>query len=392
MTSKIRFNIEYSYKDSSLNGEDGVYRIANNKQNMVGFNTDHHAIKAFLEEYKDSPATLRVYDKECGRLLMWSILNRKKPLSSMNRDDFNAYIEFLRSPDTDWCGPKSNKDNEAWRPFVGPLSESAVKTAIAAINSLMSWLVNAGYVSGNPMGLIRNKKNKNRGNSPAKKVERFLDEDMWSALLLTVENLPVESASEVHQKERMRFMLTFFSLLGARVSELSNAQMKDFKNNVAGWFWEVTGKGEKEANVAMPKDMVDALMRWRKFLGLSPLPKAGEITAVMPSVNKSYRPMLSKSGLTPRRVNQILKDFFNLAAENLIKNEQEDKAEKIKLASAHWLRHTSITQKVNAGIDRHLVQVEARHSDARTTDMYTHDEEKLRAEESQKHRIGWIEK
>ena len=49
---------------------------------------------------------------------------------------------------------------EKWRPFVGPLSESAVLTAMAAINSLMRYLVDAGYLLGNPLGLIRQRRRK----------------------------------------------------------------------------------------------------------------------------------------------------------------------------------------------------------------------------------------
>lgn len=385
----MKFDITHSFSDSNLNGTNGIFRVADRAQNQSGTDTDYEAIQAFLHEYSNSPQTLRSYTKEAERLLIWSVLYIHKPISSMTRADFADYIEFMKNPDPEWCGPKANKSTDAWRPFTGAMSESAIKSAIAAINSLFNWLVNAGYVTGNPLGLIRQKGRDTSTPTIYKKVERVLDEDMWSALLHAVEHLPAKTDAEIYHQERMRFMLTIFASLGARISEVANIKMCDFKNNVAGWFWEVTGKGDKDATVAMPKDMVDALIRWRKYLGLSPLPTKNEDIPAIPFVNKFNKPIFTKPGIKPRRINQILKEFFNIAAIELSLGGQEDKAEKIKLASAHWLRHTAITQKMSAGIDRRLVQLDARHSDSRTTDMYSHEADKLRATEAQKHKLGW---
>jgi site-specific recombinase XerD len=386
----MNFDISYSFTDHNLNGVNGHFR-ADKTLKQINADTDFEAVNEFLREYENSPDTLRGYTKECTRLLIWSVIHLGKPLSSMTRNDFDTYIKFLENPLPEWCGKKTSKDSEDWRPFTGPMSNSAKRTSIASINSLLNWLVNAGYLSGNPLGLIR-ARNKNKSlPTQYKKVERFLDPDMWSALLNTVESMPLNNDADRYNQERMRFMLSTFTLLGGRISEVSKTKFSDFKSTVGGWFWEVTGKGEKDATVAMPKDMVDAMMRWRKFLGLSPLPKTNENIPALPYVNKNYQPDFTKQGIKPRRINQILKEFFERAAIELSLGGQEDKAEKIMMASAHWLRHTSITQKVDAGIDRYLVQIEARHADAKTTNMYTHDEEKVRSQEAQKHKLGWSE-
>lgn len=385
----MKFDISHSFKDKHLNGSRGIFRATDKVQNQSGADTDYGAIQAFLSEYSNSPQTLRGYTKETERLLIWSVLYIRKPLSSMTRNDFVDYIEFMKDPAPEWCGKKTNKSSDEWRPFTGKMSESARKTAIASINSLFNWLVNAGYVTGNPLGLIRQKGKDKDKNNVYKKVERVLDDDMWSALLHAVEHLPTKNDADKYYQERMRFMLTAFGSLGGRISEVANIKMGHFRSNVAGWFWDVNGKGDKDATVAMPKDMVDALMRWRIFLGLPPLPTNGEQNPAIPFVNKTYKPIFDKPGIKPRRINQILKDFFVIAAIELKNGGQADKAEKILLASAHWLRHTAITQKMSAGIDRRLVQLDARHSDSRTTDKYSHEPEKLRAKEAQKHKLGW---
>ena len=79
----------------------------------------------------------RVYD-ECG-----------KPLSSLNRQDFEGYLNFLADPQPAqlWCGPKADRRTEKWRPFVGPLSESAVLTAIAAAVTATGRAVTIGAIS-----------------------------------------------------------------------------------------------------------------------------------------------------------------------------------------------------------------------------------------------------
>jgi integrase/recombinase XerC len=42
--------------------------------------------------------------------------------------------------------------------------------------------------------------------------------------------------------------------------------------------------------------------------------------------------------------------------------------------SAHWLRHTSATHQVDAGIDLRIVKENLRHSNLETTMLYQHTE------------------
>lgn len=380
----MRFDITSFETDTNLNGRNGLFRNDHSKKTISADN-DFEAIEAFLHEYKDRPTTHRNYEKEAKRLHIWAILHLKKPLSSLTRDDFAEYCEFMGKPHKDWCGMKEAKESKNWRPFVGGLSESAIKTAIASLNSMFNWLCNAGYLSGNPLGLIRKK----NSSTSDKKVERHLDGEMFSALLHKIESTPVNDKADQFKIERIRFILSAFILLGSRISELSTTKMRDFHKNPTGWYWEITGKGNKWAKVAMPPDMVEALMRWRKALGLSPTPRTSESIPAVPFVNNQCVPLFDKPGISPRRINQILKEHFEGAANDLERLGQIASADKLRQASAHWLRHTSISQKVNAGIDRAIVQKEARHADARTTNGYIHDDETKRSAEAEKHKLIW---
>jgi hypothetical protein len=49
-------------------------------------------------------ATHRAYRKEAERLLLWTILEQRKPLSSLTVEDANAFKWFLVAPPERWCG------------------------------------------------------------------------------------------------------------------------------------------------------------------------------------------------------------------------------------------------------------------------------------------------
>ena len=378
---------------ASLDGHAGDNR-AERSRRQIQADTDAAAISCFLAEYDRSPGTLRIYRRETERLLLWSLVDCGKPLSSLNRQDFEGYLNFLADPQPSqtWCGPKIDRNSDAWRPFVGPLSESAVLTAMAAINSLMRYLTDAGYLAGNPLGLIRQRRRKmaaEASGSPltisatdeAEKVERFLDEEMWAAVTQAIEAMPRNHDQGVAEYERARFIAAVLYMLAPRAGELESHRMNSFREERGRWWWHVVGKGGKKAKVPVADDMLQALMRYRKFLGLTAVPTRNEATPIIGSVRDG-------SPITARRLNQILKKVF-FAAADYLPDESDYKKEKLRAASAHWGRHTGITAKIDSGIAERYVQKDARHSDARTTQRYIHEEEERWHDEAQKQRLPW---
>lgn len=369
---------------------------------------DIEAMRCFLAEY-DRSSSHRIYARECERLVLWSIHDRQKPVSSLSRQDFEDYLSFLAGPEPSqmWCGPKAPKESDQWRPFVGGLQESATLTAMAAINSWFKYMVDSGYLQGNPLGLIRQRRRKmqgaesSRGNpkaikstDEADKVERYLDEQMWQAVTEAVEALPRSTPMQVAQYERLRFMLALLVMLGPRAGELETHTMSSFRNERGLWWWRIVGKGGKEAKIPVPDDMIQALMRYRKHLGLPLTPQRKESTPLLcalPTSENGVRPAnVPLKGITARRLNQILKEIFAAGALRLPESAL-DKAERLRQASAHWGRHTAITGMVDHGINEAMVQKGARHSDRRTTQRYIHTGEAVWHAEAQKHRLHWSE-
>lgn len=380
----------------ALDGHDGANR-ADPARLQIQATTDADAIRCFLSEYDRSPGTYRIYQRECERLLLWSLVDCGKPMSSLNRQDFEGYLNFLADPQPSelWCGAKANRMSEKWRPFVGPLSESAVLTAMAAINSLMTYLVDAGYLMGNPLGLIRQRRRKMSGEvtgplravaqtEEMEKVERFLDQQMWDAVTMAIEAMPRDAERGRDEYERARFIAAILYMLAPRAGELESHRMNSFREERGLWWWHVVGKGGKKAKVPVADDMLQALIRYRKHLGLTAVPRRDDTTPLLVSVKDG-------SPISARRLNQVLKQIFSAAAE-LLPPDAEHKKEKLRAASAHWGRHTGITAKLDSGINERFVQKDARHTDARTTQRYIHEEEERWHDEAQKQRLPWTGK
>ena len=403
-------------RDPELNGSAGTNRAPDNGHDQV-VSTDIEAAFKFLKRYEHKPTTYRNYMKEIERLILWAVIEKGKPMSSLTGEDLNDYMAFLANPvPVDVWGSRNRKHpktSEEWRPFLitatetqDPkdsrktvkivscgLSPSSRLLARATLNSFFAWLIEYGYLIRNPVTHTRAAKKaiqEEEHKIQGQKVERFLDEEMWVAFVDAIEAMPKEKDADVEKYERAKFISDLMFFMAPRPSEIAGSQMKSFKFDGQFWWWHIIGKGGKSAKVPVPDDMIKALIRYRTFLGLTPLPLQSDDTPLLRSVTNG-------KPITARQLNYILKDLFTAAAELLERRAKEEtdiitraqyltRAAKIVEASAHWGRHTSITFQIRSGIDKGLVQKNARHSDSRTTDHYTHEDEERWHREMQKMR------
>lgn len=367
--------------DESLNGSQGKNR-SHGGVGLLSAQTDVEAASAFLAEFQ-SPGTRRIYHREIERLALWALHIKRKPLSSLAREDFDEYTRFLANPQPSkvWCGPKKPRTSLAWRPFVGPLQNAAVVTALAALNSFFKWLTDAGYLAGNPLGLTRKKTSVPHAMAKVQKVSRYLEPEIWRATEDALEALPRDSEKNEAHYRRMRFWLDFLFFLAPRAGELESHTLASISEYRGQWWWQVVGKGQKTAKVPLPDAMVDSVMAWRAYLGLSPLPQLSadvpillDLASIERFRNNDPSAFANVKGITARQLNRLLKDLF-LKAVDRLPAELRYKADLLKKASAHWGRHTSITAMVDSGLDPRYVRKNARHSDPRTTLLYVHEQE-----------------
>ncbi|MFC3106694.1 tyrosine-type recombinase/integrase [Undibacterium arcticum] len=215
-----------------LDGRHGSNRAYGNRP-QVAANTDVDAIKAWLARFLDTKTTFDNYRKEADRLLLWSTVALQKPISSLTHEDLLVYQRFLADPQpaSRWVMPRGRKVARAhpdWRPFAGPLAPPSQRQAIIILNTMFSWLVNAGYLAGNPLSLSRQ-----RARKAKPRITRYLDEDLWLEVKRTIDLMPKDTDREREHYFRMRWLFSLLYLCGLRISEVVGNSMGGFFGFVA---------------------------------------------------------------------------------------------------------------------------------------------------------------
>ena len=372
-----------------LDGTDGHNRAIGNRPQITA-NTDADAIKVWLARYLDTKTTFDSYRKEAERLLLWSVMQLEKPLSSLSHEDFLVYQHFLADPQPSerWimAQRKVARDDPKWRPFAGPLSPTSQRQAIVILNGMFSWLVNAGYLAGNPLSLSRNRQRKSKP-----RVTRFLDEDLWTEVKLTIEGMPRETNREREHYQRVRWLFSLFYITGLRVSEVTQNTMGGFfdrkdKSSDSRWWLEITGKGDKTRIVPATNELMLELRRYRREMGLSLNPIEGETTPLLLPIGGKQRAM------TRSVVHLILKQIFNITAKRLQGRGPDylAQAARLEAASAHWMRHTACSNMTSADMDIRHVRDNLGHESIATTNNYLHSEDDKRHQDTEEHhRLNW---
>lgn len=351
-----------------------------------------HALR-FLASYDGSTATFNSYRRELERLLQWSWLIEEKSICSLQRDHIEAFIRFCLKPPIAWIGTKNvsrfksvdglRVANRDWRPFVITVSKSehqdgeqadrsnysasqaSIKSTFTALSSFYGYLIQENAALNNPVGSIR-QKNKYVRQVHTQAPVRRITAMQWDYVIETIEAL-----AEVNPEryERSLFILNCLYAMYLRISELvaderSEPTMGDFRRDRdRNWWLHITGKGNKDRIVTVSDDMLASLQRYRKHLGLSPLPALNERT---PLVAKTRG---SGSITSTRQIRELVQECFDVALSRMKEDGLAEEAGELKSATVHWLRHTGISEDVKTRPREH-VRDDAGHSSMQTTDRY----------------------
>jgi site-specific recombinase XerD len=302
--------------------------------------------------------TQRAYLKEAERFLLWAIVQRRKPLSSMTVEDCEAYREFIADPVPRdiWCGPRGRqKWSPLWRPFEGPLSVTAQQHTITILKSLYQFLVAHCYVIGNPWIGITPPQTAQTGARRTGR-ERSLTSAHWDFIEGQLALLLATSANE-----RLRFALHLIRGTGlrlaqavtARLDHLSLVSQSPEKHDAApaGWQLRVPGKGGRERLVLVSPEVMDALSKYLVSRALSVKPdapenrgafllgKAVDLAERAPWSEKTRCEVDPTEGIAPGTLYDQIKAFFGTCAQALAKTDPQG-AQQLASASTHWLRHT----------------------------------------------------
>ena len=362
----------------NLDGQQGTNRESA-ESCQINAKNDWQAIQAWLAEYELSPSTVRLYRLEAERFLLWCVLHRIKPLSSINREDIGEYETFLQNPtpDSRWCGPRATRGSHAWRPFVSGLSATARQTTVRVLQSLFTYLTQARYLRFNPFSLIKQRRQpiKNTASQFMQEKARVLAGDEWEALLAALYAMPDDSLTEKFYKSRLKFLIAMLYFLGLRVSELISQSWTAFQQDQEGcWWYYVIGKGKKPRLIPVANLLLREIINYRHSLKLMPLPNQEE-TFLLTKIAKN-------TPLSARQVNYLIKKLAHNAAQQFAGDTR--KANRLKGFSPHWIRHLSASMQSEFGIESMHIKDNHGHTNESTTMGYIHRQYATRHQAMQK--------
>jgi len=343
---------------------------------LIAAQGDEAQVLTWLAEYTDSPRTQASYRKEAERLLLW-LRPQQLSLAQVSRENVLAYERFLLNPPADWLGPARPRHHPDWRPLTGPLSAGSVRHAMTVLGALYGYLIDAGVLRGNPFRLIK----KRRGGATAKLgVERFLDQASWQWVLDELAQLPRDTPRQHGQAARADWLFTLLYLTGARRSEIAQARMGDCFERRGHWWWRVYGKGGSVADVPVGDELLAALARYRRHLGLSEHPNPDDDSPLVARLTGAVEKRLTP--LSDKAIYLIVREVLQRAAARCT-----DPAARLTLqsASTHWLRHTAASHQLDAGVPLLMVSQNLRHASIQTTRRYLHSEDDTRHDETERH-------
>jgi site-specific recombinase XerD len=338
--------------------------------------------------------TQRAYRKEAERFLLWAVVERRKPLSSMTTEDCTAYRDFLSDPlpRSRWCGQRNRERwSPLWRPFEGPLSPAARRQALTVLKNLYAYWVDKNYLMGNPWSGITVP----RSALPKMNTGRSFTMAQWQFICEQADMQRERSTSQ-----RLKLALSLLYATGLRLSEAVAAKVdhlqwmeyppdSEDEEHVEGWLLNVVGKGQKLRQVPVPVDVIGQLADYLIARGLDPDPEAGvnqgtyllgkaaDLEAVAPSLLDRHGDD-PKQGIATNTLYDQLKRFFEECGRVLDSLGDAKGADRLRRASTHWLRHTHASHAIARGIRVEIEKEILGHASLATTTTYVTTEEKRR--------------
>ncbi|MBY4678855.1 tyrosine-type recombinase/integrase [Marinobacterium arenosum] len=362
----------------------------------------------WLLEQRFSDNNYKTYRSELTTFLHWTFDVEEVSVSNITRRVLIRYIDYCSQPPAELVAYRNvaqfvvNKEigervpNPQWRPFLGKkreglelpykITDKALKTKLAILSSFFSYLINEEYTERNPaMMLMKNGRFKSGAQNLVMREDdeeiRAFTELQWSYVVSTAEQL---AASDPEQHERTLFLVNLMYGCYLRISEAAarpgfSPAMGQFRRDSKTGVWGFhipRSKGGKKRTVAVSNQLLKALQRYRRFLGLSPLPAPNEDTPLFirhRAAGRGRDAGLLNANLGIRQLREQIDKLFELAADAAERDGQAQDAQEMRQMTPHSIRHTGISHDINLN-QRPLshVQADAGHDSIDTTSQYLH--------------------
>ena len=335
--------------------------------------TDSEIAREFISHGELNPKSMANTQKELFRFLTWCREEAGKTLRQLSVADLNGYKEFLKAPPQGWISTtKWPRSDPRYRPFTGPLSDASRRQAMIAVKGLFAYAAQTGYLRRDPAALVKHVKT-----ASASRITRYLTPDALKLALDTVTAREAPTPAAVRRRERDRFLLSAYIHTGARLNEIVSANMGALYTEGNGrWWLDVLGKGNKPRRLPVPPEMLAAFRLYRAAFNLLPHAVRSDDT---PLVLSSRGEALVR--ITDEAASDALKAIFAAAASTADGMGDTDMAATLRQASAHWLRHSMLTDHANNGVQLKTLQQTAGHASIATTAAYLHKTDNQRHDE-----------
>lgn len=359
-----------------IDGENYAVRIRDTRErNSYGVDNDASGVSLFLEsKERKSASTLKSYETECRRFMLWLKYERCIALNDVKGADLRDYEEFIKDPRPvwRWIMPQGRRPKDEARSetaiFRGGLSPASTWYAMTVLHGMMSFLSDIGYIKANPFVVYGAPTKKNvdamgrtyrveRGASGDREIS-VSSMDEWIATLKRIADRNKSAANE-----RMLWVVSLGCMTGMRRTEMATGVMMDFVEDDECWAIKTIGKGEKLRLIPAPDMLIDALKRYRSFYGLTPLPARSDESPLV-------RRLSGKGSSSDQTIYLVVKQAAEAAASEMRKNSNERGAEEIDAVSTHWLRHGYASRLVESCKDLSVAKEILDHSDYNTTVRY----------------------
>ena len=375
---------------------DGAHGANRGERSLLSAHNDLAAIQAWLNKCKPGGHTVRSYRKEAERFVLWAVVEKGKPVSSLTVEDCINYRDFLwdlgrvtpalwskkfRIEQARWLGTRGTpRWSEFWRPFEGPLTASSQKTALVIVQSLCQWLTDQHYLHGNPF------KSVGRLARGADRVDvtRALTGAEWKAVKAHL----TQMASD-ERYFRLRFVLVLAYSTGARLSELVAMRKQDLRSfnrdeeTDQQWEIRVTGKGGVTRDVQLHLFVMNEIRSYFRQRGHATYETAPPDVPLIAALEIDPQTGCADTPLSSSRLYDVLKGFFAEVADTL-PPAQHEMAARLRRASTHWLRHTFATHFLQTGGELAILRDLLGHKSLATTSVYVTTERDSRSRAMEK--------
>ncbi|CAM3811423.1 tyrosine-type recombinase/integrase [Polaromonas hydrogenivorans] len=328
--------------------------FARTRPSLLGASSDLEAVQRWIQARAGSLATVRVYQREAHRLLLWMQYEcGGASLAQMGVADCGAFMAFLQNIPPRWISrERAAPGQSGWAPFRGHLSHASCRQAIVIIASLFAWLQAAQYLNANPWLLV----NQATGDDPGQKM---LDTKALSEAAMAEVLRFIDAQAPSASRARIRFIVRFVEAVGLRSAELLSATLGDLRMEPEGWVMQVRGKGAKNRIAAVPGQALHALQDYLLARGLGSIQAAPPAAPLLAATQNPVAPVGYQA------LYEHVKGWLARAvrASSLPAHERE----RLAGATTHWLRHTFGTRAISRQVPLDVIQAQMGHASIQTT-------------------------